>query len=462
MDSDKIAVKRYRFFFIYTIDLGYFLNSNEDIRRLQDLRARDVLYEKLRAIFGNTHARAFVFKDPNLETERIKARLRAALAKGGKNIWSDLFFKRQVPILFRTEQNMMLSPSNQTGIGRHISDGDISQIKDTGITFDRCEFRIFREGTLSFVYEFSQKNPASRQSIDELITILSKLESDTFKGYLYNIREILQEWQSPSHKFQELNLTLRPLDDETNTVIKTSSVKHSCVFLEEVVNIETGEAISAENLQNRYFLLGILNKANWYNKYGDKYIDDVFGKNVGYRKDEIYLTDKDSTLVLLSDYWDPDKSLQYYVYDLVLAIQIQLAKLAFLDFFLRHIQTDPYSKKALINPSSKEAIKLVLGARNIITILQEATDIDSLIVHGFTRRFIKQLVKERNVLGYLELIERRVANISSAIELKSSIDIGKLGIRWGIVAVFVAIFSSNVLMEWISSILKLLIDIIMH
>lgn len=79
MDSSKIAVNRFKFFFIHAIDLGYLLESDGDVRSLQSLRARDELYNKLCAIFDNTHVTAFTFKDPSLEDFAEK---RASLQSG--------------------------------------------------------------------------------------------------------------------------------------------------------------------------------------------------------------------------------------------------------------------------------------------------------------------------------------------------------------------------------------------
>ena len=115
------------------------------------------------------------------------------------------------------------------------------------------------------------------------------------------------------------------------------------------------------------------------------------------------------------------------------------------------MQENPSMKDVLINPSGDKAIKLVTQTRSIITLAYESIDVNSYIVHGFTRIFSKKLMDEREVSLFLESIERRVSNIHSQIDLKSAIDIGKQtilldssGVKWAIRAFYISLALSLV------------------
>jgi len=409
------VVQRFKVYFLYAIDLGYLLTP-ESRERLQELRAKGEIQESLIKVFvaNAKDASAWVFKDPKIEQQKIKSRAEQAEKKKGKNIWSDLFFEKQVPIWFMPKTTF-----------RHLVPSSNSDEWGNKLEFERCEFRIFKEGILVFSYKFRNEQKHHRLAIDDMIDILAGLEERTTQSFVYGVIEMAEEWSQEVHPFQQLSLEFHKRDERLRSTIRTSSVQHSCIFLEGLEKTEEGEF----DINTQRFLLGMLNRTSWYKRYSERYIAETFEKDVGYRKDEIYLTDKDSTLILLKDYWDKRKPLRFYMDDLMLAIQLQVAKQAYLNFFLRYMQSSKYSQKMLIDPSGDEAAELVLRARNILTLLQESTDIDSLVVHGFTRKFLERLVIELKIDKYLALIESRIANISDAIQLKSARDINEQNIK---------------------------------
>jgi hypothetical protein len=451
MDQSTTTVSRFRLFFLYAIDLGYLLRDITDKKQLQILRAEDSFYKRFCELFNNSHISAASFSNPALEGELLRSRTHTAQQNGGKNIWSELFYHKHIPIKFMAEEHVPLSPSTTVMPRENLNLVGLMAKDNPTIKFDGCTLRIFREGTLSISFEFSQSEVNTKINVNELINILLYIEKITSEGFVYRIKEILNDWGNPGHSFKNLKIKLRQCDGETDGLIRTSSVKHSCIFIEGVRNNETSNFVSIKDLQSKYQLLGILNTSVWYTNYGERYIEKVFEKNVGYREDEIYVTDKDSSLILLADYWDPNKSLQYYVYDLVLATEIQIAKLSYLNFILNYMQEDPDSREALTNITGEKAINIVLQTRKILTLTQESLDINTLILHGFTRSFISRLNEEIDIGNRLESINRRIENISSAIQLKSSIDIGEQGIslnknslNWAIIVAIVTTFFSIV------------------
>jgi len=458
-----IKINRLEIYFLYAIDLGYLLIKGKKGREsLQLLRATGAIRSRLVEIFNGTKAEAGPFQNPKIE-DIIQDRADQIKTHRGKNIWSDLFFENQIPIRFERIEKF--------------SDCWVKDINEqidlpSWIRFEKCEFRIFKEGVLVVSYKFS-RNETNLDNltlpVEKVIGDLKVLETITFDSFRIRIiKSIVRTWTSESHLFQQiLKLSLRDPKTLDNTLLR-STVKHSCILLENLNGLhnKTSETFDSESLDEatQRLLLGILNRTNWYTKYSKRYITETFMKNVGYRKDEIYLTDKNSTLILLEEYWKSGNPIRWYMEDLILAIQLQIAKQAYLEFFLRYMQSNSYSQKILgdlssddagkssddVVKSSDDAVKLVLQARNILILLQESTDINSLIIHGFTRKFLEKLVIELKMENYLTLIKSRIANIDDAVQLKSARDIGKQSIildkwnvqitRYGLVIAIVALF----------------------
>lgn len=435
--SSAAVVQRFRLFFTYAIDLGHLLEDQKEVHALQSLRAKDGLNAKLVDLFDNTHATASAFNNPHLEADALRSRAYAALKHNGKAIWSDLFLRQHAPILF--SGSPLCDSPIPIAVAEEVSIAGVPQ----GIRFKECEFRIFRNGTLCFTYAFMRDSTSLEMGVDQLIDAIEYLAEQTYAGYIHTVKEIVTSWSKSKVALvagQPLRFT--PVDQNADAKVRAGTVKHSCLFLEGFK--ENGARLAITDSTTKRVLLGVLNRAAWYEKYGDDYLDQAFGKNVGYRNDEVYLTDKDASLVLLADFWTTP-SLNYYSYDLVLSIGLQISRFAHLTFMLQYMQDNPDSRKALQDLGSDRAVDLVLEARGVMTLVHEAGEVDSLVLHGFTRRFMKQLGEERNIAGIVKSIERRIENINNAIDLKSAVDLGKhsaftdrRAVKWAIIAVIVS------------------------
>ena len=270
-----------------------------------------------------------IFKSPISEKDEIETRSRLALSNHGKNIWSPLFYNKQVPIIFSSQNNIALSTRDSTKPSGELNFSDHFRKNDYHFIFNDCNLRIFREGILSFRFEFSQNDCQFQLHIEDFIHILQILEEECLNGYLNRIKNIINNWSNQNHPFNQLMLPLVNSDNLSllHDVIDAATIKHSCIFLEKLSKNNT----SNQNPKFACFfengiIPGILNKSSWFEKYGRRYIRKIKHKNIGYRKDEVYITDKDSSLVILSDYWDDEKPLKEYIKDLMLATEMQLSK----------------------------------------------------------------------------------------------------------------------------------------
>jgi len=447
-DIEKdIAVGRFKLFFVYAIDLGHLLKGIADIERLQELRAFGELQNELQEVFTKKGVTAGKFRDPKAEASYIRDRAESSIRIGGKNIWSELFFEKQAPILFVTGAELYLCENYPFKEGQHVEIRD-DKSQNIKVTFRGCKLRMFPDGILSIAYEFDSDHDSKVLSVDELIPYLVKLEGMTLDGYFQNMRLIVDDWADEKHPINKFQLRIKASEDIDELSIKSSTVRHEFIFVERLVDKkgDNKKPVRVEDITKQYLLLGLLNKAKWYKLYSEKYIEGVFLKNVGYRKDEIYLTDKNSTLVLLSDYWSDNNPLRYYIDDIVLAAQMQVTKIAYLAFFHEYLRLASASKPVLKDHSAQQAIDLVIRSRNVITLVREVMEIDTLITHGFTRRFVHQLIDEKNISQQLEIIDKRIENINNSVNLQTTIAIAKTNkkLNWvlvvlGVIGVVVAI-----------------------
>jgi len=441
-DSEKdIAVGRFKLFFVYAIDLGHLLKGIADIERLQDLRALGELQDELQKVFIGKGVTAGHFRDPILEERFIKDRAKSSIRIGGKNIWSELFFEKQAPILFVTESEHYLCENYRVKDGDHVEIRD-DKLQNIKVIFKGCKLRMFPDGILSISYEFDSDFDSKELSVDELIPYLLKLEGMTLDGYVQNLQLIVDNWSDKEHPINKLQLNIRESKEIDDSFVKSSTVKHEFIFVEKLVDKSDDDRtpLCVEKITEQYLLLGLLNKAMWYKLYSEKYIKGVFSKNVGYRKDEIYLTDKNSTLVLLSDYWSDNNPLRYYIDDIVLAAQMQVTKIAYLAFFHKYLRLASSSKDVLKDHSTKQAVKLVIRSRSIITLVREIMEIDTLITHGFTRRFVHQLIDERHISQQLEIIDKRIENINNSVNLQTTVAIARANTKLNWVIAFLTFF----------------------
>lgn len=425
---ESYRVGQFRSFFMCAIDLGYLVAEDSDQKQLQKLRS----LRSVSQIFLDGNARNDLFINPVFETGELKRRADEAAGKKGKRVWSKLFLDDHAPIIFEERVGEKFSDSGveKNAVYKVDASGTPVQFKYCG-----CNLRVTRSGTLLMTFEFLNQLKEGIP-VGTATYALKALEDEVFLGFKWKIDRVLKDWSQPKSCLSKLEVTALSDFDSLGETLRTASMQHLAIFIEgfidkdgELLPTETDDAIRNQVGKE---LLGILNKADWYEKYSKAFVEDTFRKNVGYRRDEIYITDKNVTLVYLKDYWVPGNALELYMPGLVLVIAMQIACHAFLHFFQTHIQKKTISplrsRSSTWNEEELDSVDLILKSRNILQLAEEALDVSSMISHGFARRVARQLMDERHVHQYLERIRSRTTNLSDAIALKTSVSMAKRGI----------------------------------
>ena len=244
------------------------------------------------------------------------------------------------------------------------------------------------------------------------------------------IRELIQSLRSTPN-LAGIPMRWSGTDPTGESFIRQHLIRHSLVFLDAPPDlpVEPDAHPSFDNLsiEQRKPVAGILNLTEWYNIYAADYIETVFRDAVRNRRDEIYLTDNNSSVIILANYWLDGDTLAFYQQDLVLATQFELSWLTHLRFLAFYLRSAPETVNALAlnNADSREALSFVLDVQNAVLNSSHDHPAEPLVVHGFTRRFLGQIADQRGTTDSLEELDSYISRIARAIELRTGLDLSE-------------------------------------
>lgn len=433
-------ISKFRLYFLFSIDLAHFIDQDTS-KHILRARSDRKIYEE---VLNLKHINPDFCNSGKLEDDLIEQRANDSLDEGGKNIWSYLFLKKYAPILFEENKSEYLTESLKVSHQNAIKGNELAleKISNDIVVYKNCEFRIFREGILSASFQFSSiGSDATFLSVKDFITVLSQLRrhcEKAFKRKVIRFLKSLKNREYLSDNFR-INKDLRVETIEKSTWLHGNN--HLVIFLDSLYKREEDGTfiIDSSKKKNEAYkknVFGLLNQPKWYKKYGKEYINKAFDKNVGYRTDELYITDNNCTLIILQDYWDQSKPLKYYRRDLVLLIEYILSRISILDYLNSIIHDSEISKGGSIVNDDVESIVLI---RNILFALEESLDVATLVKHGFTRKFLEQLKVERYIKNQIDSVGRFIENLDRAVTLKANFNIAKTSNKFARISFWVAL-----------------------
>ena len=272
---------------------------------------------------------------------------------------------------------------------------------------------MFRDGTVCYTVQTSFEDrlstsygstampPATiNQAIDRL-NVLNNILAENFRTALANLirsnqfREAVSQGCDGLHLMDEANLHAPDL--------RRRSKVHTAIFVERFFDGQRVEGLTSitdesadraevdlRNVVASSSLAGLLNTASWYRYYDRRYVQSLRRKEIGYRDDEIYLSDGSATVICAKGFWDegagatraPDPLTKFKL-DIVLAIQYNVASLAYCGSTLSYYQSHP-DVSDLENSNPAEALPHVIAGRAILSHLDQTLDLALLVDHGFT------------------------------------------------------------------------------
>ncbi|MHA1400719.1 MAG: hypothetical protein ACTSQE_10265 [Candidatus Heimdallarchaeaceae archaeon] len=416
--------RRFKIFFTYSIDLGSLINK-DDMFKLIELRCENKI--DIRKYFDKKKGEKF--KSYTISQEEIDKRIKASLKKGGKNIWTRFFIEKLSPIVLKEDNMNEFTPSLNIKTDGEIEFGRIGLEERGTFKYYGCEMRIFPESAISYRFTFGCLNDGDEEktpyiSTKTFINLISKLKEETEQAFKNRLEQFLANiMQESCEQEQENGLYLIPqfLDLQKRINGDFSSYKyHVSIFLEGLFNKENNryKQENFKSLESMKNLLGILNLANWFEKYSESYINKVKERNIGYRNDEFYITDHNISLILLNDYWNFNTPLHLYMYDLILLIEYLTTKDASLEF-IKYAFNVKYRSISLKENLLDSDIKQIIKLNNLCTKILETIEVNSLSRHGFTRKLGNQIIEERNIRTSIQTLFSHIEYEYKSITLLS-------------------------------------------
>lgn len=435
---------------VLAVDLGQLTEDRESsLRALQKLRARDQLSKILRgALIGRVSGCAS-------ESKSIRERMIEAKSLHGKAVWSNGFVDRFAPILLPVSDHLVHNDAERHS-GARLSDDPNSALHY--VRFGLSRLKLFGDGTLTFTVRLNFLDRSSHReggtayppaSIDDAIDRLLMIEqiavgnfgravADFFRPD--STREIVEDaiTKEAGDRF-----VLKNFDVLDNEEFSNVCERHRVILVEnfyhddavrQILKAGPGQGLDSlrearANLQRvltSSSLAGLLNTATWYKKYNERYIQSLLGKEIGYKTDEIYLTDRKATVICCEGFWDeggngrPPDPLTRYKRDIVLAVEYCTARLAYLTCVLGYYQDHP-DVRNIENARPLDVLPRVIDGRAVLSHITESLDLKLLVNHGFTRLFIQRLREELGLDSIVSSIRQRVMDTSQSVDLKSSV-----------------------------------------
>jgi hypothetical protein len=390
--------------------------TDEQARHYRNFRRPDEGSELWRSFGGG-----------NLETNEIRDRAQKAEEEGGKSIWARSILDREAPYLFKPIDGLPRMESIRL---------DSRTRRDA--TFDRYseEIRIFPRGVLAIEQRWDFDGRQSDLTIEDYIVALRRARHDASRSAWTRIRDML-EILGRDGMLGDVAVKWSGITGNAETFIRQHLVRHTLIFLDSPPgpSAEPSKEMSFDDLESdvKACIADVLNLTQWFDIYAGDYPKAVFQDAVRNRKDEIYLTDNDCSVIILPSLWDPADTLRYYQLDLVLATQFELARLTHLRYLAYYLRTAPGADDALTlgdDDGGRESLAFVLDIQNAVLRSNYDHPAEALIQHGFTRRFLSQVGAQRGTRGSLEELESYIDKILRAIELRTGIELSERTTAW--------------------------------
>jgi len=367
----------------------------------------------------------------------------------GKAVWTDVFLDRYAPLKLACPTSLRINGADVAANSR------LSDDVNNPLNFVKAKqwtLRMFRDGTLAFTVQTEFEDTPSGQrptsshtpsSVRESINRLNAMRSAIIGAFPSVIEDLLRDKDVRSSLAEHVRddnelLKLGGLElveadvfasNYSNTMRKIK--EHSVIFVE---NFYEGEAsnppgapgvavhrtLPFKTVLSSSSLAGLLNSAKWYEEYNTRYVQRLASKEIGYKDNEIYLTDRKATVISAKDFWNTQNSLYHYMYDVVLAVEYNVALLAYISSCLAYFQEHPDVRK-LDGVEPKLGLQYAIDGRALLSHIEESLDLTLLVDHGFTREFIRRLHDEFGFARTIGFIRQRVEDATTSVSLRSSV-----------------------------------------
>ena len=356
--DERVIATAIRAFYSFAIDLSDFEGVGPDsLTALQEARANgglhDLFGEKFRGLEGFSWTAEKIRRDGDRAVERK-----------GKRVWSETFRNRarwSIPALRSFDWDRVA-----------INCGNRLAINNLGAwQFDEVNQFITCDGVLVVTASFRTETATE---IDLLIKALNTLKSGANQIFRQSVEAVLADG---SH----LATALTTIGFEAGSVPKPEKVReHRTTIVESLTGVD-GTVFLPHNMRDSHAVAGLLNLADWYRGYHKHYLRELGDKEFGYKRSELYLTDRDATLAVQEGFWDFEDPLHFYLGDVLLAVEYHLGVQALLRGQLQYARA-LYSASRSPAAAGVGAVDDVRRMRAILSGAYESLNYSVLVLHG--------------------------------------------------------------------------------
>jgi hypothetical protein len=368
-----------------------------------------------------------------LERHDWERRWKDTVRAGGKRVWAPSFADIFSPLRSNGDHITVSGESVSVGGGLEFAFAPRRKGRLVAV-----EYRLTRDGVIVGLFDVELEG---NYAVPEVIKLLDQLEAAARNTTMEFIVGLL------SGAFGHKLYSMVGSHDHVRPLVHISAapdtcLTHSLVVIREFVHVDTLAAAPLSLVGRSPELAGIVNRAPWYRAFGVRLAKRLREKEFGYREDEIYIVDRNTTVVVNARFYAAD-TLVYYRRELELAVIHCLSRLAIVSELLRSIRIDlRVYPHAITEPAL--VLASALEARSTLVQLMESVEIGPLIRQGFLRLFVGRLTTELGLRGmvstangWLDLAER-TAMPASLRSAELSVLVGARNNRLQAIAIMIA------------------------
>lgn len=346
------------------------------------------------------------------EVSDLKRRGEDAREANGKNLWVSNLVEEEAALIF---------DSLAGNLDSTIRSKDGKYVRLLPATYFQA--RIFPRGVLNLLWtcELGPADYPSNFECHEFIAFLRTLKALVRKEATRHIEDFCMTLEKGPANAWNLKPKWSESINDLKQLIATELVCHSTFLLESL----PGEAVQAVptnydelSESQTQALYGVLNQTDWLDQVTRS--ESIQSRFIRNRKDELFITDGDTSLVVLAGFWsDGDTLKTFYLKDLLVSIQFELARLAHLRYLAFLMHSNAATDALALRGNNAKALKFVT------TLLQAVRGSDynrpaaPLINHGFTRRVLTQIAEQRGTALAVSELESFSSRVRELVALRA-------------------------------------------
>jgi len=397
------SVDTCEYIFLACLDVGFLLKD-------EDRKNEEASRKALVGYFQHKELSTFTAGHP--EGGSLTTIVKKAASEGGKQIFTGEFLKNHAPTVFDDENPPALLFQGSDP-GPEIALGAKFTVLGTQWRYKSAKLRAFRNGSLGIELRFRWDESPNRQNCEQLVAEIRQLEHNLAEpAAYYKLKHVIESCGESMWRF--------PGIDDFFRLASRHRVKILGSLHRDGISLDFDELIGdREALRS---VSGILNRAEWFSNYCDQYVNELKEKFIAYQRDEFFITDRNSSLILFPQFYSDQLHKKQFVENVVFGAHFLLSWEAFGRYIGSSLASYNNSQDAAgLDPTLEELTRDISESHEKLASLKDALAVGAMVDHGFTTRVLTQFLRERDLSARVDAISRKLETKTRKKELTSTI-----------------------------------------